>query len=97
MSKDVKVIYPQIHPAGPGSAGEVIEAHYYLDSDTITLCEQDGEAVRDEYGSPIVHYLEPGEDARRVAFRLAKSHWRKTTDQEGNDFNRPLGTTTQRW
>jgi hypothetical protein len=56
-----------------------------------------GEAERDEYGSSIVHYLEPGQNARQTAFRLAKNHWRRTTDQESNDFNRPLGTFKASW
>jgi hypothetical protein len=70
-------------PSGaPGDLGQTVDCHYYVDGDTLTLCDQDGKAGDKS------HRLAPGEDPRRVASRLRREQW--TRESGRSRFTRPL-------
>ncbi|WP_315764104.1 MULTISPECIES: hypothetical protein [unclassified Bradyrhizobium] len=82
-------MYPQLSACSESyTNGRVIEAHYTLENDTVTLVDADGDPVRDRWGNPI-RKRSTGDDHRAVASRLALGHHRDT-EEDDDDFNRPL-------
>jgi hypothetical protein len=84
-----------VMPRNPsGDRGDLgsCEVGYYTESDgLLTMVSGTGEPLRGANGERITARLEPGgESERAVAMRLTLGHWRATSDDDPNGFNRPL-------
>jgi len=75
-------------PSG-GDLGETTACHYYVEGDTLTLCDQDGKSSGEPYR------LAPGESERAAASRLKREAWTRESGRSAFNNRRlnygPLG------
>lgn len=69
-------------PSGDGDHGSTVPCHWYVEDETVTLCDErgkpDGNSQR----------LSRGDDPRVIAKRLKRNAWHR--ENERSAFNRPL-------
>ncbi|WP_426525029.1 hypothetical protein [Bradyrhizobium sp. McL0615] len=80
----VQTTYAQTRPADSeiGDPGAVIFVHYTVDENTVTLTDEKGAAI----GKANSYVMQPGEDAIRIAKRMALARFQSTDAP----FNRRL-------
>jgi hypothetical protein len=86
MSKPFETVFVTMKPPRYGDLGVVEEGHYRTIDDVVSLVDINGVQRLDRKGKPIQHKLEPGEDARKVAYKLTKDH----IPHRSGDFNRKI-------
>ena len=86
MEKPEVVFVQLIAPCSAYVAGLVEEGFFRVEGDAVVLVTKTGAQRYDIKGKPIRHKLQPGETARKVAWRLTKDH----APKRRTDFNRPI-------
>jgi len=86
MSKPLETVFVTMKPPRYGDLGVVEEGHFKTVDDVVTLVDINGVQRFDKKGKPIRHKLRPGEDPRKVAYRLTKEH----IPNRRGDFNRTI-------
>jgi hypothetical protein len=86
--RKIKMIFVQLEKCSESfPQGRAIEAHYFENNGVVALCTEDGEMVRDSWGTPLTQSI--GDlTAEKVACRLALQHYQSQQDE--GDFNRPI-------
>jgi hypothetical protein len=80
--REVKSMWVTVAPPSRGDLGNVVEAFWYLDGDTVTMCSESGVA------SGKSERLTVGGSDRAVASRLRRQSW--AAESGTSDFNRNL-------
>jgi hypothetical protein len=79
---EVRSVWIQIRPPRDADLGAVEAAYYFVADGVLSMCDENGKPTGKE------HWLEPNDNAHRIAGRLAREIWRKAAGI--SDFNRPL-------
>ncbi|MCC8954109.1 hypothetical protein H8B02_11745 [Bradyrhizobium sp. Pear77] len=78
-------------PTGaPGDLGETADAWYYVEHDTVFLCDERGSPLTksDDSAVSLAATLAPDDDPRAVAYRMRRRLWAAENDRSA--FNRPI-------
>ena len=78
------------NPIDGDDTGEVTESSYFVEGGWLTLCDDDGNALRDGNGGRFTVRLEPGDSELRMAKRLALQRHRSEHRDELAGWNRRL-------
>ena len=92
MSRVIKQCVAALgRPTGKGDPGTATQASYYVENWWLTLCDEHGNALRNEdTGARYTVRLEPGDDEKRMAKRLAlRLHEAQSRDDVAG-FNRRI-------
>lgn len=82
MPPEIKSMWVTVAAPSAGNLGNVVEAFWYLDGDTVTMCSESGVATGKS------ECLTVGGSDRAVASRLRRQSW--AAESGTSDFNRNL-------
>jgi hypothetical protein len=75
------------NPGAPGDLGETVDAWYFIEHGTVTLCDAGGQPMTKADGDSYYSApLAPDANPRTVAYRLRRTAWQS----ERSPFDRPL-------
>jgi hypothetical protein len=93
----VQVCYPQLAPAGPDSAGEVLTTYYVVNGKgLVILTDEHGAILKDKHGATYTANAEG--NARKIAARMALARHRSRDGAEEDSFwGASLGSGWNGW
>ena len=80
--REIKSMWATVAPPSGGDLGAVVEAFWYVEGDTVTMCSESGTPTGQ------TERLTVGGSDRAVASRLRKREWAAETGESA--FSRPL-------
>jgi hypothetical protein len=95
--KIIHHIFPQVSPVSDSHpTGVVLETHYTVENDMVTLTNEEGKPLRNSFGNVIAQKLD-GSTPAKIASRLALRDWHSARDDTEESFRRPLGPRDYAW
>lgn len=92
------VIVTIAKPSGAGDPGQCAEGFYFVENETLTMCDRDGVPLRDENtGRQIAMRLPPGEDEKGAAKKLTLKIHRDANRDEMAGFHRTIRYPSRGW
>jgi len=74
----VETIHVQTRqPRDEADPGECAIVHFVVDNNVVKVTDKDGHMLRYPDGEPCKRALEPGDNPRQIAARIARSHRRE--------------------